>query len=115
MTIPVIDAAALTGGDEQQLAVFRAKLLDGLKTYGFVKLINHTVPVPLVAETFDQVCSVPRAFSTWYPQELTPAAADQKILQVAAQGKAGHRERPDPEPTEGMVHAGRGEDMVLGE
>jgi isopenicillin N synthase-like dioxygenase len=59
MTIPVIDAAALTGGDEQQLAVFRAKLLDGLKTYGFVKLINHTVPVPLVAETFDQVCSVP--------------------------------------------------------
>lgn len=65
MTIPVIDAAALTGGDEQQLAVFRAKLLDGLKTYGFVKLINHTVPVPLVAETFDQVCSVPPL--VWYP------------------------------------------------
>lgn len=92
MTIPVIDAAALTGGDEQQLAVFRAKLLDGLKTYGFVKLINHTVPVPLVAETFDQVCSVPRVFGTWYSQELTSAAADQEILRLAAQREVGHRE-----------------------
>lgn len=56
MTIPVIDASALAGGNEKELAQFRTKLFEGLSKYGFVKLINHTVPVPLVAETFDQVC-----------------------------------------------------------
>jgi isopenicillin N synthase-like dioxygenase len=55
MTIPVIDASALASGDKEKLVEFRTKLLDGLSTYGFVKLINHTVPVPLVTETFDQV------------------------------------------------------------
>ncbi|KAI9371434.1 Clavaminate synthase-like protein [Aspergillus egyptiacus] len=55
MSIPVLDASALSGGTEEERARFAAQLLDGLVTYGFVKLVNHTVPVPLVRETFDQI------------------------------------------------------------
>ncbi|RHZ50795.1 uncharacterized protein CDV56_105127 [Aspergillus thermomutatus] len=55
MTIPVLDASALSGGTPEQRAEFGAKFLDSLNTYGFVKLVNHTVPVPLVKETFDQI------------------------------------------------------------
>ncbi|EAQ84312.1 hypothetical protein CHGG_10716 [Chaetomium globosum CBS 148.51] len=91
MTIPVIDAAALTGGDEQQLAVFRAKLLDGLKTYGFVKLINHTVPVPLVAETFDQRgwCT-PGEEKTWYLESNTGAIKEPKFSDSKESFDCGH-------------------------
>jgi isopenicillin N synthase-like dioxygenase len=55
MSIPVLDASALSEGTAEQREEFATKLLDSLKTYGFAKLVNHTVPVPLVKETFDQV------------------------------------------------------------
>jgi isopenicillin N synthase-like dioxygenase len=62
MTIPVLDASALSNGGEQQVAEFRTKLFEGLGTYGFVKLINHMVPMPLVKETFDQVSALGTPF-----------------------------------------------------
>ncbi|KAJ5798352.1 Oxoglutarate/iron-dependent dioxygenase [Penicillium pulvis] len=55
MSIPTLDASALSGGTAEQRAEFAAKLLDSLNTFGFAKLVNHTVPVPLVQETFDQI------------------------------------------------------------
>ncbi|KAK2593238.1 hypothetical protein QQS21_009078 [Conoideocrella luteorostrata] len=55
MTIPVLDAAALKGESPQQRDDFRSKLFESLSTYGFVKLINSPVQVPLVMETFDQI------------------------------------------------------------
>lgn len=55
MTIPVLDASSLSTGTQEQRAEFSAKFLEGMKTHGFVKLVNHTVPFPLVKETFDQV------------------------------------------------------------
>lgn len=55
MSIPTLDASALSGGTAEQRDEFAAKLLDSLNTFGFAKLVNHTVPVPLVQETFDQV------------------------------------------------------------
>ena len=55
MSIPVLDASALNGGTAEERTEFAANLLDSLKTYGFAKLVNHTVSVPLVQETFDQV------------------------------------------------------------
>lgn len=59
MTISVLDASALSGGTVEQRAQFATELLESLNTYGFAKLVNHTVPVPLVKETFDQVrCSL---------------------------------------------------------
>ncbi|KAJ5771916.1 Oxoglutarate/iron-dependent dioxygenase [Penicillium odoratum] len=57
MSIPTLDASALTEGTAEQRSEFAAKLLDSLNTYGFAKLVNHTVPVPLVQETFDQIKS----------------------------------------------------------
>ena len=58
MAIPVLDASALASGNQQQLVDFRHKLFQGLATYGFVKLINHTVPIPLVDETFSQASTL---------------------------------------------------------
>ncbi|KAJ5185851.1 Oxoglutarate/iron-dependent dioxygenase [Penicillium cf. griseofulvum] len=55
MSIPVLDASALSEGTAEQRAEFATKLLDSLITHGFAKLVNHTVPVPLVQETFDQI------------------------------------------------------------
>ncbi|KAL4886500.1 hypothetical protein BJY04DRAFT_73870 [Aspergillus karnatakaensis] len=55
MTIPVLDASALSQGTDEERREFAAQLLDSLSTHGFAKLVNHTVPVPLVSETFDQI------------------------------------------------------------
>ncbi|KAL4919610.1 hypothetical protein BDW62DRAFT_178727 [Aspergillus aurantiobrunneus] len=77
MAIPVLDASALSGGTAEQRREFAAKLLDSLAAYGFVKLINHTVPVPLVQETFDQVCPQPTAVQSL---KLTGLEVDQTLL-----------------------------------
>ncbi|KAF9882700.1 hypothetical protein FE257_005508 [Aspergillus nanangensis] len=55
MSIPVLDASALSNGTLEQRAEFSTKLLESLMTFGFAKLVNHPVPVPLVKETFHQI------------------------------------------------------------
>lgn len=55
-TIPVLDAACMTNGDIKQCAEFGHKFLESLTEYGFVKLVNHSVPLPIVEDTFSQVC-----------------------------------------------------------
>ncbi|KAK4141744.1 uncharacterized protein C8A04DRAFT_38901 [Dichotomopilus funicola] len=91
MTIPVIDAAALASGNEKELAQFRAKLFEGLKKYGFVKLINHTVPLPLVAETFDQRgwCT-PGEEKTWYLESNKGTIKEPKFSDSKESFDCGH-------------------------
>lgn len=55
MTIPIIDARALRNGTPVERAAFAKELLTGLTNYGFVKLINHSVPVEEVQAVFDAV------------------------------------------------------------
>lgn len=55
-TIPVLDAACLANGSAQQRAEFSAKFLAALTEFGFCKLVNHSVPLPVVEDTFSKVC-----------------------------------------------------------
>lgn len=54
-TIPVLDAACLSNGTAQQRAEFSAKFLQALTEFGFCKLVNHSVPLPVVEDTFSKV------------------------------------------------------------
>lgn len=54
-SIPVLDAACMTNGTDQERAEFGGEFLKGMIEFGFVKLMNHTVPMPNVEDTFSQV------------------------------------------------------------
>ncbi|KAF2448845.1 Clavaminate synthase-like protein [Karstenula rhodostoma CBS 690.94] len=56
-TIPVLDAAYLSNGTAQQRAEFSAKFLEALTEFGFCKLVNHSVPLPVVEDTFSKIKS----------------------------------------------------------
>jgi len=53
--MPVLDAACMINGNSRQRAEFGAKFLEAMTEYGFVKLVNHTVPLPIVQDTFSQI------------------------------------------------------------
>ena len=55
MSIPILNAAPLINGNDQELAEFRTKMVESLAESGFVRLIHHPVETPLVRETFDQI------------------------------------------------------------
>ncbi len=57
-TIPILDAACIVNGTPQERAEFGDKFLKGMVEHGFVKLVNHNVPLPIVQDTFSQVCSL---------------------------------------------------------
>jgi len=57
--IPVLDAKALLNGTPEERAAFGQKFLESMTENGFVKLVNHTVPLPEVEDTFSQVSSPP--------------------------------------------------------
>ncbi|KAL8662123.1 MAG: hypothetical protein Q9202_005015 [Teloschistes flavicans] len=54
-SIPVLDAACMTNGTDQERAEFGGEFLKGMIEFGFVKLMNHTVPMPNVEDTFSQI------------------------------------------------------------
>lgn len=56
-TIPVLDAACLSNGTAQERAEFSAKFLESLTEFGFCKLVNHSVPLPVVEDTFSKIKS----------------------------------------------------------
>lgn len=53
--ISVLDAAGMANGTPQERAEFGQKFLAGMTEHGFVKLVNHSVPLPLVGNVFDKV------------------------------------------------------------
>lgn len=55
-SIPILDAACMVNGSAQERAEFGDNFLKGMVEHGFVKLVNHTVPMPVVEDTFSQVC-----------------------------------------------------------
>ena len=57
-TVPILDAACMANGTDQERAEFGDKFLKGMAEHGFVKLVNHTVPMPVVEDTFSQVCLI---------------------------------------------------------
>lgn len=51
-TIPVVDLADYTQGDEATRAAFVQKLGEGLKEFGFLAVENHGVPVELIKKNY---------------------------------------------------------------
>ena len=60
----VIDAACMRNGTQDECNAFGTKLLDGMVEQGFEKLVNHSVPLPVVEDAFTMVSHIRR---TPYP------------------------------------------------
>lgn len=71
----------MVNGAAQERAEFGDKFLKGMVEHGFVKLVNHTVPLPIVQDTFSQVGLVYHGSKAY--DGVTDVRSDQKILQFA--------------------------------
>lgn len=55
MTLHVVDFAGFTNGPDWKRKEIGTKLIDSFKECGFVKLINHDIPEPLVNDLSEWV------------------------------------------------------------
>ncbi|KAF2802754.1 Clavaminate synthase-like protein [Mytilinidion resinicola] len=54
-SIPILDATFMAKGTAEERAAFGQKFLESMTEYGFVKLVNHSVPLPVVEDTFSKI------------------------------------------------------------
>ncbi|KAF2196660.1 Clavaminate synthase-like protein [Delitschia confertaspora ATCC 74209] len=53
--LPTLDASCMVNGTAEERAAFGQKFLESMTEHGFVKLVNHPVPLPHVEDTFSQI------------------------------------------------------------
>ena len=72
-------------GTNQERAEFGDKLTKSMIEHGFVKLVNHSVPLPIVEDTFSQVWFFHLRSRAKF--EDAESRADQKVFQAAIRVK----------------------------